>query len=288
MRGGVHRRCEALQGQVGGCCRYAGGCGVKVISVSDLSGFIYCPRSVYLSRVLGVVPPGSDPQGRGMVGHAIRRELSMRQAKLVRKIDSSEDVETILNSELEAVISDIPYIFSERWVEGYSKFIPEVRSEVQSEIQLLGEELSALISDLGFERALERVTPWKTEYILRSEALNMKGRVDKVMRADCFEPVEIKTGRVPDGVWDGDRVQLCAYALLLEERFKEGVSHGFVEYTRVQERRPVVFTEKLRRQVIHARDLLSELLDGGLPDICPHGQPRKCESCNLVDECYEV
>jgi CRISPR-associated exonuclease Cas4 len=101
-------------------------------------------------------------------------------------------------------------------------------------------------------------------------------------------PVEIKTGVVSEFSWDGDRIQLCAYGMLLEEKFREKLPHGILEYTRVEERRPVLFTEKLRRQVIYARDAVLEILDGKNPGICPHGQPRKCEACALKDECYRT
>jgi len=156
------------------------------------------------------------------------------------------------------------------------------------ELAVLGDELKALVGDLGLKGALGYVTPWRTEYSVKSEALNLSGRVDKVMRRDTIVPVEVKTGSASEYGWEGDRIQLCAYGMLLEEKFSEKIPHGLIEYTRVQESRPVLFTEKLRRQVIYARDGVEAVLRGEVPDVCPHGQPKKCGACDLKDECYRI
>jgi CRISPR-associated protein Cas4 len=259
-----------------------------VIRVSDLNRYVYCPRTIYLADVVKVKPPEAPEQGMGLVGHAVRRELALRQARLLKRMHVGQDFREVLAGELDAVIQDIPHIFSERWAEGYSAHIPQVKAEVEAELELMGGELAALMDDLGYEGALEYVTPWRTEYTVKSKSLNLTGRVDKVMRRENLTPVEIKTGAAPDFSWEGDRIQLAAYGMLLEDRFNVKVPHGFIEYTRVQESRPVLFTEKLRRQVIHTRDLIMEILAGRVPDVCPHGRPAKCEACSLRDECYRI
>jgi CRISPR-associated exonuclease Cas4 len=259
-----------------------------VILASDLNRFIYCPRQVYLANVLGLEGVQTLEMGRGLVGHAVRRELSMRHRRLLERMRSAEDLDGLLRRELDAVLADIPFIFAEKWSAGYGMFIPELKEEMLSEAKRLGDELSAMAEEMGFERALEYVTPWKTEYAIASEKLGLRGRIDKLMKAPGFVPVEIKTGAVSELSWEGDRVQLCAYGMLLEDKFGKRVSHGFIEYTRVQERRPVLFTEKLRRQVIHIRDEVEEISAGKVPTVCPHGQPKKCESCSLSRICYLV
>jgi CRISPR-associated protein Cas4 len=259
-----------------------------MIHVSDLSRFVYCPRAVYLANVLKVEAPATPQMGRGVIGHAVRRELSMRQAKLVSKMMSVTDIDSMLRLELDAVLADLPHIFAQDWPDGYDSYVPELKRELSAELDMLADDLTAMVEDMGFDKALSYVTPWRTEYGVKSESLNLAGRVDKVMRADAIVPVEIKTGRVADRTFEGDRIQLCAYGMLLEERFGQYIPHGVVEYTRNQERRPVLFTEKLRRQVITTRDELTRVLDGLEPQVCPHGQPMKCESCGLKEKCYLI
>lgn len=39
------------------------------------------------------------------------------------------------------------------------------------------------------------------------------------MKKDNYIPVKIKTGKPSESVWEGDRLQICAYTMLLEEEF---------------------------------------------------------------------
>jgi CRISPR/Cas system-associated exonuclease Cas4 (RecB family) len=257
-----------------------------VINASDLSRLVYCPREVYLCRVLGLEPQDSPQRSRSLVGGAVWRELSMRQPRLLARMRHAEDPGAAVRAELEAVVADVPYIFAERWSCRHAALLAEARAGLLSEAAGLCERLSCMVDELGFEGALGHVTPWKTEYTVRSEALGMCGRIDKVMGDGV--PVAVKAGRVSDFGWEGDRVQVCAYGMLLEEGSGAPIRHGFIEYARAGEKRPVMFTEKLRRRVIFARDAVSEILAGAVPDVCPHGQPRKCEGCGLKDACYVV
>lgn len=257
-----------------------------MIYVSDLSGYIFCPRKVYLSRVLGVEAEPTSEQELGVLGHAVRRELSVRQARLMSKMESAEDIEPLLRSGLDEVVSDLPYILADGWRSEYQKHLPRVVAEVEGELASLGEELCELVDELGFSDALKYVTPWRIEYPVRSERLGLSGRIDKVMRQKSLVPVDIKTGKSHDAVFGGDRVQVCAYGMLLEEVLGERVEYGVLEYTRNSETSTVRFTEKLKRHVVEVRDCVRSLLAGRLPDVCPHGQPRKCGSCSMRDVCY--
>jgi len=256
------------------------------VNVSDLNRFEYCPRIIYLTSVLKAEPKLTMEQVRGLVGHYVRKELSFRQARVLGKVKSPGELDGLLHRELDSLISDVPFIYREKWSGECDRILPEVRVEVYKELAFLKDKLGFLLEELGFDKALRTVTPWKTEYSIRSEVLGLNGRVDKVMREEHLIPIEIKTGSPSEGVWEGDRIQVCAYCMLLEERFKENVPSGFVEYTRVQEKRPVMASEKLRRSVIYTRDEVHEIMEGKVPDVCPHGNGRKCESCSLKDVCY--
>ena len=56
---------------------------------------------------------------------------------------------------------------------------------------------------------------------LQSEALGLSAKIDIVMgEGDVVVPVDFKRGRlpvVPEGAYEPERVQLCAYGLLLRE-----------------------------------------------------------------------
>ncbi len=260
-----------------------------MIHVSDLSRHEFCPRIVYLTKVLGLKPTANAEHSSGFVGHAIRKELSLRQAKVLGKISDASELEKTLSAELDAIISDVPYIYREK-LDGidYQKYLPELKPQLNAEIKKISRNLSSMIDEIGLEETIKTNTPWKIEHTVRSEKLNLSGRVDKIMREDTIAPVEIKSKSPSDSVWDGDRIQVCAYAILLEEAFGENIPFGFVEYTKIQAKRPVLASEKLRRRVLSVRDEVALILDGRVPDICSHGSGRRCESCGLMKECYRI
>ena len=257
-----------------------------IVNASDLNRFEFCPRSIYLTNVLNVKPQFTIGQLNGLVGHYVRKELSFRQARVLGKLKSVVELDSVLKAELDSIVSDVPFIYREKWSSDCDRILPTVKSEVSKELVLLEDRLKFLVDELGFDSALKVVTPWKIEYDIKSEALGLKGRIDKIMREEKLVPIELKTGEPGDSVWEGDRIQLCAYCMLAEEKFNENITSGFVEYTRIHEKRPVLATEKLRRKVIHARDDVTDILSGKIPEICPHGSGRKCESCGLKEDCY--
>ncbi|MEA3255295.1 MAG: CRISPR-associated protein Cas4 [Candidatus Altiarchaeota archaeon] len=261
------------------------------IHVSSINQYMFCPRSVYLSGVLQLEPQPSVERVKGLLGHAIRKELSLRQSRILGKIHDVDALNETLLNELENVLEDVPYIYKDL-LEGFEVkgFISELRPELLDEIEILKSRLEIMIDETGLEDSLERITPWRVEYPVKSDKLKFSGRIDKVMREENYFPVEIKTGNPGNGVWMGDRLQTCAYSMLLEENLglEKIIPFGFVEYTRVQEKRPVLNTEQLRRRVLAVRDEVIEILDGKDPGVCPHGSEKKCKVCGFKEKCYEV
>jgi CRISPR/Cas system-associated exonuclease Cas4 (RecB family) len=258
------------------------------IQVSSINQYMFCPRSVYLSAVLQLEPQPSVERVKGLLGHAVRKELSLRQSRILGKIHDVDALEEALLNELENVLEDVPYIYKDL-LEGFevTGFISELRPELLNEIGILRSRLEIMIDETGLEDSLKRITPWRAEYPVKSDKLKFTGRIDKVMREENYFPVEIKTGNPGNGVWMGDRLQTCAYSMLLEENLglEKIIPFGFVEYTRIQDKRPVLNTEQLRRRVLAVRDEVIEILDGKNPGICPHGSEKKCSVCGFKESC---
>lgn len=264
---------------------------MKHIPVSLLSVYTYCPRQVYLSNVLYVKPEPNISQVAGLIGHFVRREIALRQNKILEREHNRESIEKALASELDKVLEEIKVIYRRQLSEleaDYNQLINSVKSETQQEIKGTADRLETMLNEMGFEEAVDYITPSRIEYKIRSDDLGLAGRIDKVMKP--LTPVEIKTGKVSEnGVWSGDRLQVCAYSILLEDRHDQDVGHGFIEYTRAQEWRPVLNTVELRRQVLEVRDQVREVLENSVePDVCPHGLGTKCKNCIYQDKCYRI
>ena len=94
-------------------------------------------------------------------------------------------------------------------------------------------------------------------------------------------PVEYKRGRPK--AHDGDRVQLCAQALCLEEMLGQSVPAGALFYGRTRHREAVHVDAGRRAQTEHAAARLHELLASGRT---PTARPeKKCARCSLRPLC---
>jgi CRISPR-associated protein Cas1 len=99
-------------------------------------------------------------------------------------------------------------------------------------------------------------------------------------------PVEYKKGKVPRNLrlpWEGDRVQLCAQGLVLEENGYK-CSYGMLYYAGSKERVKVKFTKELIKRTRNAVKQAFELSsDSRIPP--PLIDSPKCPRCSLVGIC---
>jgi CRISPR-associated protein Cas1 len=126
---------------------------------------------------------------------------------------------------------------------------------------------------------------------LESQTLGLVGKADCVRRRDGTHlPYEHKRGRparAPDNSpepWPSDRLQIVAYAALLEESFGQPVPEGRIRYHAVNATVRVPIDDKARADLlgaIHEARRLRESLDRpGITD-----NARLCEKCSLAPAC---
>jgi CRISPR-associated protein Cas1 len=126
---------------------------------------------------------------------------------------------------------------------------------------------------------------------LTSETLGLTGKVDCLRRRDgSYLPYEHKRGRPArnaDGsaaAWPSDRLQVVAYALLLEEAFGQTIPEGRIRYhaTNVCVRVPIDETARadVREAIALARRLRESLERPPIAD-----NERLCQRCSLAPVC---
>jgi len=129
------------------------------------------------------------------------------------------------------------------------------------------------------------------ELTLESERLGVRGKMDAVRRRDgTLHPIEHKRGRAMRAMdnalvsWPSDRLQLTAYALLLEEHTGQPVPEGRIRYHAdnytVRIRINEEDRERLSRAVARARELA---VVPDRPPITP--DERRCIRCSLAPVC---
>ncbi len=259
-----------------------------MIRVCDIGAFLYCPRQAYLAIVLKAEEERTAELDAARVGHMVRRELSLRQSKLLPAVGSVEEAQAAFAAELKSIIADAPHTFRGQWRTGYGAHLPRIAGEAALEIANLAGEIEAMAEDMGFEEAVDYLTPLEVDCRLSSETLRISGVVDKIMWHGALVPVDVKTRGQPASSWTEDRIQLCSYGMLVEESSGTEAGYGLMDFVRHAKRQPVPFTESLREATLKARDGVEAILDGQIPDVCPHGNPERCRPCPQSGACYRI
>lgn len=130
-----------------------------------------------------------------------------------------------------------------------------------------------------------------TQLELASDKIGLVGKVDCLKRHDgSYIPYEIKRGQPrretgrPTSAWPSDRLQVIAYAVLLEEAFGQPIQEGRVRYhaAKVTVKIPIdeQAREELREAIATARRLRESV---ERPPIAEN--ERLCGRCSLAPVC---
>jgi CRISPR-associated exonuclease Cas4 len=124
---------------------------------------------------------------------------------------------------------------------------------------------------------------FRPEEVLVSHRYGLKGKPDYIVRdAKGQFPVEVKSRACGQrGPYDGEKAQLFAYCLLVEEFSGEPVSSGLIEFAGRQWRLP--FGERERRYVVSILDEIR--LTRAVSDVPRnHSRAVRCQRCGFRGE----
>lgn len=133
------------------------------------------------------------------------------------------------------------------------------------------------------------------EYDVFSKALNIGGKCDCIeavrdpsgCRIPASEfpvrlyPVEYKHGKVREE--EEYELQLCAQAMCLEEMYQTEIPEGAIFYISSHRRKPVVFTEELRKKVLETVRQIEDIRRNFRIPAAETGP--KCKRCSLRELC---
>ena len=198
-----------------------------MLSVTALSSYMYCKRKLYLNRVLKLYEPPKAALVKGTIRHETYDLINKNQENLVKSIREKLSLEKI----------------KEKFKDKYEKFLKIAllnNKKGLKQFDIKPEELFKQVYPLILEEAetrsfnifnfiektnllgqelWENLTPKiQSEVKIESKELGLRGIIDQIeVYEESMVPVELKTGKAPrDGVWPGHKIQIAAYALLLE------------------------------------------------------------------------
>jgi len=268
-----------------------------MIAVTAISSYLYCPRKLYLERVLKLVKPPKEAIIKGTIRHETYDLINKAEEALIKSI-KTDNIKYILQSykqtysqilkkviiknkdKIKSVNLELSEIFRESW----RYVINEAKTRTFN-------TYSFIVKHKVFGDELwDKITPKiKSELRIESSMMQLRGIVDQIEYFDDnIIPYELKTGKMPDrGVWPGHKIQMAAYIMMLREQTGFDIKLGNIKYLDCDETRPVLFNEFLEKEVIDLRDkTISVLNSKELPSIVENR--NKCKACELRDKCYSM
>ena len=241
-----------------------------MIKVSDITTYLKCPRMCYFTN------KGHDLVGEVSAGY-LERLILKELALTYGSACNCSDMQTFLNNELERISNEIRVIYRSEMGKVDDKAIAKSVTDIRPLIETISLNLSQNRDFYSGEFIQD-------EPILRSDKFGLSGSSDRLLKInESLVPSIIKTGNMPEnGVWNGDRLQLTAYSILVEEKYNSIVEKGFVEYARFGIIRPVVVKRHERRKVLQVMDKIKKIQNGFMPER-PKDAP--CEYCGFVGIC---
>lgn len=257
-----------------------------IISVTDLSSFLYCPRALYRRKVLGYEEKPNQHMILGAIRHQFYDLANKHEEAIVvhlpQETTHGEAVSAyaktyenllkaaVMNNAKSLALFDIqPF-----------QVLPQLRQIAAAEAHERAgnvHSFSAQHNVFG-EELWQLLTPKiLTEVRVRSQLLRLNGTVDRVeVYESSVLPIELKTGKMAqDGVWPSHRVQVAAYMMLLQEKFRKPVGKAVIRYLDHNSSRTIMLNPYMELEVKELTEKVTRLLQSS-------SAPKPCgrESCS--------
>jgi len=267
------------------------------ISVSLLASYLYCPRKIFLERVLGFYEPPKADLVIGTIKHGIFDKINKEEEEIVTNItekipfeELEETYKTAFSRILRETITEnkenikklelnTPDIFKKTW--------PLILNQAKTRAANIHDFMQ---THLVFGKELwEKLTPKiHSEFKIKSDTLNLSGIIDQLeIYEKGYVPIELKTGSAPkEDAWPNHKIQIAAYAMLLEEKYNTEIKEGFVHYLDINEKRHIPINIFLKDEINQLIDKVKTLLESReIPDFC--NNQNKCSACGLKETCFD-
>ena len=250
-----------------------------LLSVTDLTGYMFCPRKLYMRKILKIIEPQTKATVLGTLRHATHEQLSKLDESVIRQLnkDHSEDEATTIFSKnylraLRDTVNTHRSHLKEVGLEAEDVFI-DVWPFIHEEANVHAKDVLALAKSTGLygDELIRQLPKVISEHHLVSESLQLKGIIDRIeIVKGQYIPYELKTGSAPaEGVWPGHKIQVGCYMMMLEEAFKMPVREGYVKYLDCRADRRVVMNPFLEIEVKELIEKVNRMLESkDLPEPC--------------------
>ena len=259
-----------------------------LVKVSELTHYLLCPRLVYFNARGTERLVHAQINERNTIEHVLFKELGFNWQKLclgdpdVEPKNGDQNPDDTIAQTLAEITDGIEWIYKDELGSMNEDLLVRVKTDFV-ELISTSEWLERLRSDDELAM-LERSFGFEREHTVISQRLGLVGSMDKLIQTDDEHiPCIIKTGRCPAySVWKRDRMQLAAYAMLLEDAYATTVQRGFVEYIRAPDVRTSAIKRGDRALALQTAKRVKRVKNGLFPQ---KGEHAPCEHCVFAAQC---
>ena len=231
----------------------------------------------------------------GKITHEVRRgfeEVTKRNMWNIKENIEVDDIFDILFYEVPQFIESVSKKYADKNEVDLS-VLKELNIDLEDDLKLESQFMALKIKKIlnttkrRGNDIVEMFFPQSLlEFPIKNEELNLSGKIDKIeIVNNIYYPIEVKTGIPPaKGVWLADALQIAAYSVLMDYELNKEVLVGFVDYTKICERRPVVVNSILHNKLFEVLDSINTMFEKQeMPEFKIF--KNKCEKCEYMDVC---
>jgi CRISPR-associated protein Cas4 len=268
-----------------------------MIYVTDLTEYFFCPYKLYLKKIKGLPLPQTPEMVVGSVIHKIYEEVLSRERIIIEQRITEEmgidEIFRILYADSKRVIKNVMIKNKEKIKNlnvDYLELIKELQEELKEEELLNSIRIKKYMGQWGKDEKLYSSLFFMKdmEYPISSNELGLSGKIDKLEKdseGNVF-PVELKTGLFSKGIRKHEKLQVAAYALLLEKEKGIEVPVGFLEYYQVKQRLPLLIKNEDKLEVL---EILSKVKSMFEKQEEPSKEKKShCQKCGYYDYCWQT
>ena len=263
-----------------------------MINISSIKTHMYCPMKLYLQTHVDTA-----------ISNDIQLNIELKKIKIdtqdliqknMRKLNKEMNISEIEDTLSENIANYLESTFSsiQNMDLGLTtEQILEINNETYFNIKnhaLKAKQAMELLGKNGFGIVDMFFPNCMYSYLLKDTRLEVMGLCDKIEIVDGkYYPISIKHSTPPlKGVWDQDAIDLAANAILIEEEFETEVFVGFVDYAKINERRPVVIDVNMRKALF---DIINEVKEIEYNKKVPTVKisDKKCGNCEYKNICLK-
>ena len=259
---------------------------MKIVNVTDIISYLYCPRKLYLKLVKGIPIKPNRAMILGRLKHNVFDLFNKSEPSIVSSINenlSEYQILSLYQQELNKATQEI--IFQNQKIM-FQFSIPseilttDIQKFMKREIELRVDSIKNAINSgfLGKELWRNLKPKYLTEFKIESQEIGLRGRIDRIELGDEIIPYELKTR--PE-IYESDKLQLAAYSLLLENEFNNKIKKGIIETHNDKQEFPLTF--ELKSQVLEIADKIRNL-SSSEPKF--QNNFNKCRNCDYKKECF--